>query len=247
MALASGHFEIHNDLLTGKRELNSRFRDRSRLKAGELMTTATCSPRLIHRLRAGWACQFRDFPDGHRAIVDVYLPGDVIGLDSALQTRPVQNVLTLTSIIADAIDAETGLSEMMAHMPTALYIAWLLSQRQRRSDRLFSAISCLDARGRVAMMVLDLYKRLTSRRLIASTTYNLPLTQSQIGGYLGLTVVHVNRVLRVLRDELIVNVEKHCVTILNFDQLTKLAQGGEISRPSRSISERPQHPALMIG
>ena len=97
------------------------------------------------------------------------------------------------------------------------------------------------------MMVLDLYKRLTSRRLIASTTYNLPLTQSQIGGYLGLTVVHVNRVLRLLRDELIVNVEKHCVTILNFDQLTKLAQGGEISRPSRSISERPQHPALMIG
>ena len=97
------------------------------------------------------------------------------------------------------------------------------------------------------MMVLDLYKRLTSRRLIASTTYNLPLTQSQIGGYLGLTVVHVNRVLRLLRDELIVNVEKHCVTILNFDQLTKLAQGGEISRPSRSISARPQHPALMIG
>ena len=97
------------------------------------------------------------------------------------------------------------------------------------------------------MMMLDLYKRLTSRRLIAATTYNLPLTQSQIGGYLGLTVVHVNRVLRSLRDELIVNVEKHCVTILNLEQLTKLAQGGEISRPTPSISKRPQHPAFLIG
>src|SRR5271168_300448 len=237
MAFTPGHSGIHNDLLIGKRELNSRFRSTSSLKAGELMMTATRPRNLIYRLSAGWACQFRDFPDGRRAIIDVYLPGDVIGLDAALRTRPVENVLTLTSITADAIDAENGLSDMMAHTPTALYITWLLSQRQRRADLHFTTISCLDARGRLAMMVLEFYKRLTSRRLITSMIYNLPLTQHQIGGYLGLTVVHVNRVLRSLRDELIVNMEKHCVTILNFEQLTKLTQDGEIIRPTPSISE----------
>ena len=98
------------------------------------------------------------------------------------------------------------------------------------------------------MMVLDFYKRLSSRRLITSMLYNLPLTQNQIGSYLGLTVVHVNRVLRSLRDESVVNLEKYCVTILNLEQLTKLAQDHEIVRPGPSDSERfPKQPALLVG
>jgi hypothetical protein len=43
--------------------------------------------------------------------------------------------------------------------------------------------------------------------------YDLPLMQNQIGAFPGFTVVHVYRVLRSLRDERIVNLEKHCVAI----------------------------------
>ena len=52
--------------------------------------------------------------------------------------------------------------------------------------------------------------------------YNLPLTQIQMGNYLGLTVVHINRIVRSLRDEQIVNLEKNCVTILDLERLTIL-------------------------
>jgi CRP/FNR family transcriptional regulator, anaerobic regulatory protein len=247
MNRAIAHVGLHNDLLVGKREFNSRFCSASgrSLKAGELLVAGAGSGDAVYRLRAGWACQFRDLCDGRRAILDVYLPGDVLGLDAALHTRPVEKILTLTSITVEAIHAETGLRDLMGHRPTALYIAWLLGQRQRRADRLLTAISCLDARGRLAMMVLDFYKRLHLQRLM-STIYSLPLTQSQIGSYLGLTVVHVNRVLRSLRDERIVNLEKHCVTILNIEQLTKLAQSGELGAPARSISAPPvEQPALL--
>jgi DNA-binding transcriptional regulator LsrR (DeoR family) len=78
------------------------------------------------------------------------------------------------------------------------------------------------------MMVLDFYTRVHRRKLIASPVYNLPLTQIHIGSYLGLTVAHVNRMLRSLRDVQIVNLEKHCVTILNLERLMSLAQSGEI-------------------
>lgn len=61
---------------------------------------------------------------------------------------------------------------------------------------------------------------------------NLPLTQSQIGRYLGLTVVHINRILRSLRAQRVVYLEKHCVAILDVQQLTSLAQYGEIVRSS---------------
>jgi hypothetical protein len=60
-----------------------------------------------------------------------YLPGDVIGLDAALRIRPLEEVMALTSLTIETINTATALSELMACRPTALYIAWLLGQRQR--------------------------------------------------------------------------------------------------------------------
>jgi len=124
----------------------------------------------------------------------------------------------------EVIHAGDALIDLMASQPTALYIAWLLGQRQQRTDRLLSALQCLDSRGRLATMVLDFYTRLRRRKLITGSSYNLPLTQLQIGSYLGLTVVHVNRVLRSLRDERIAQMERNCVTILDLERLKSLAQ-----------------------
>jgi CRP/FNR family transcriptional regulator, anaerobic regulatory protein len=132
--------------------------------------------------------------------------------------------VTLTPATVEAIPGEDTLIELMADPPTALYITYLLGQRQRRMDRLLAAISCLDARGRLAIMLFDLYKRLRRRKLISAPTYYLPLTQAQIGNYLGLTVVHINRVLRSFRAEQIVNVEKHSVMIIDLERLALLAQ-----------------------
>jgi Crp-like helix-turn-helix domain len=61
------------------------------------------------------------------------------------------------------------------------------------------------------------------------------LSQIQIGHYLGLTMVHINRVLRSLREARIVNLEKHCVTILDLERLTRLAENGGAAR---SLSTR---------
>ena len=122
--------------------------------------------------------------------------------------------------------------QLMADRSTAIYVAWLLGQRQRRADRLLAAITGLDARGRLAMMVLDFYARLRRRKLITGSMYNLPLTQLQIANYLGLTVVHINRTVRSLRDEQIVTLEKNCVTILDLERLTILTQSRRIASSS---------------
>jgi CRP/FNR family transcriptional regulator len=235
-----GRVGLHHELALGRRGLSERFRSaRPRIiRPNEALVGAVGSRDVIYRVRAGWAGQFHDLSNGHRAIVDIYLPGDVIGLDTALQTRPLKEVLALTSVTIEAIHAEDALIDLMVCRPTALYIAWLLAQRQRRIDRLLAAISCLDARGRLATMVLQFYTRLRRKRLITGSIYNLPLTQTQIGSYLGLTVVHVNRVLRSLRDERIIQVEKHCVTILDLARLMNLAHHAETVSSIAHIGER---------
>jgi CRP-like cAMP-binding protein len=240
---------IDDELAAGQRKLNAIFGSSASrtLKAGEIAGTVTGWGNGIYNLRAGWACRFRDFANGRRAIVEMYLPGDVIGLGMLLHTGPLKNILMLNSVTIEPILGKDALLELMADRPTALYLTWLLGQRQRRVDRLLAAISCLDARGRIAMMVFDFYTRLRRRRLVTGSTYNLPLTQVQIGHYLGLTVVHTNRVLRSLRDERTVNFEKHCVTILDLERLTTLAQSGGIGNSNEGEAAHLALPRLVAG
>ena len=227
---------LYDELALGRRKLRSIFcaSTTQTLKANEKFAGAARPAGAVYRLHAGWACQFRELSNGGRAIVDVYIPGDIIGLDTVLHTRPLQEVLTLCAVTIEEVPREDALMQLMADRPTALYVAWLLGQRQRRGDRLLAAIAGLDARGRLAMMVLDFYTRLRRRRLITGSMYNLPLTQFQIGNYLGLTVVHINRTVRSLRDEQILTLEKNCVTILDLERLTVLTQSRRIaSSPAR--------------
>ena len=231
---------LHDQLALGRRKLKAIFGSlpSRTLRAGELLGGPGAGD-AVYRLRAGWACQFHDLANGRRAIIDVYLPGDVIGLDGSVHTRPLEEVLTLTAVIVETIPTEDAVVELMADRSIALYITFLLGLRQRRSDRLLAAISTLDARGRVAMMLLDFYTRLRRRKLISGSIYNLPLSQVQIGNYLGLTMVHINRVLRSLRSEQIVDLEKHCVAILDVERLVSLARNGG-SGSSRAIGRKQE-------
>ena len=64
-------------------------------------------------------------------------------------------------------------------------------------------------RRALATMLLNFYLQLRRKELITGSTYNLPLAEIQIGAYISLTVAHVNRVLRSLCDDKILNLEKH--------------------------------------
>src|SRR4051794_7142674 len=226
--------QIKEALVRGKRSLYESFAEAAplRLHAGEMFMTAGLQSNRFYRLKSGWACQYQELCEGRRTIVDLYLPGDFIGLDASFNTRPVKNVLALTSV--DMVGADSILNDASASRDTALFVAWLLGHRQRRADRLLATISGCDARGRLAMMVLDLYKRLRGRKLISTDSFNMPLTYQHIGAYLGLTVVHVNRVLRSLRDERIACLERHCLTILDMQRLVLLSQSRKIPGNTRT-------------
>jgi CRP/FNR family transcriptional regulator, anaerobic regulatory protein len=218
--------ELPGELMTGRNALAALFHEGSPrlLRAGQLLAAAARGGDVLHRLKAGWAYRFRELADGNRAIVDIYLPGDIMGFDAAFCGGPIENVLTLTSAAVETITNKAGLGGLMASKPIGLYIAWLLNEQQGRTDALRTATAALDARGRLAAMVLDFHDRLRVQGLITNASFNLPLTQHHIGSYLGLTVVHVNRVIRALRDNGVVMIEKHCVTLLDLAALAGLAK-----------------------
>ncbi len=184
---------------------------------------------LVYRLSGGWACRVVDWLDGRRAIVEIYLPGDMVGLEAAVLGRPVDETVAVTALTVQAIDAQM-LAELMAQPPAAAAILWLRAGQQRRVDRLAAALARRDAHERLALMLVDLYDRLCERGLVTGPSYPLPLTQQQIGDHLGLTLVHVNRVLRSLREKEIVSVDRHVVTIRDLDRLRQLAASARTAR-----------------
>lgn len=72
-------------------------------------------------------------------------------------------------------------------------------------------------------MVLELYHRLMMRGLNKEYSIQFPLKQEDIGDTLGLTTVHVNRTLHAFRDEGVLLIHKHELTILDYDMLHSLA------------------------
>ena len=148
MSSSNGHVTFHEELVLGRRALLAKFRSgpTRTLAAGELLTEAGSSHAIYH-LTTGWGCQFREFSDANLAIVDVYLPATVVGLDAILRSRASEKIMALSSVLVEVIDAQDALIELMTCRSTALYVVWLLAQRQRHSDRLLATISSLDARG----------------------------------------------------------------------------------------------------
>jgi hypothetical protein len=147
------------------------------------------------------------------------MPGDVLGLDTVLCECRTANIRTLTPAVIEIIAAERDVLQSLTSGSIGLCIWRLLSERQQRVERLLATISCIDARGRIAAMVLEFYQRLTTQKLATAGSFNLPLPQHQIANFLGMTLVHVNRTIRALSDDRMLKIEKTHLTILDFAAL----------------------------
>ena len=76
----------------------------------------------------------------------------------------------------------------------------------------------------MAHLLCELYTRLSVVRSTADFTFTLPLTQAQLGDLLGLSAVHVNRVLQELRGRELISWRGSTVTILDWPGLQDIAE-----------------------
>src|SRR5262245_7539846 len=207
-------------------------------QSGQTLIEAGKLPRYVYQLRTGLAYQSCGFPEGRRAIVDIFTPGNVVGLETILSLRPSGTVIAAGRVKYLALDTGS-LHQLMENRQVALCFTSLVIEARRRSEDLVARIARLEAPERVAALLIDLYDRLRRRRLIARSTYNLQLTQQQIGDHLGLSGAHVNRVLRWLAREDIALVKGYVVIIRDMPRLRSLACGDEIieARRTRPISD----------
>jgi len=177
------------------------------------------------------------FRDGRRSILDVLLPGDIAGLENIVRPSRQQEITAANDVSGYAL-AGPALRELLARRATAARLFALMAEDRERMGWVVASIGRQDARERIARFVLDIYDRLRRRELIAGVSFNLPLTQEQIGDHLGLTVVHVNRTLRQMREDGLLLVSRGVVIVMDPCRLRALAD------PGRTFDDMPNPGAL---
>ncbi len=177
----------------------------------------------IHNLVAGWVFLYNLSPDGRRQIVHFALPGAILGFFPA-KRRATYGARALTDAVVCVIP-RANLDPLIRERPDiGMRLAWLVARdRSLAYDHLASA-GRLSARERVAHLLLELVVRYQAQWPTQQVgEIPLPLTQEHVGDAVGLSAVHVNRVLRILHQDRIISFHHRRLRILDPDRLWQVA------------------------
>ena len=182
------------------------------------------SVRTAYILEAGWACSYKIQPDGSRQIVDFQIPGDFLGLRSVLLHKSDYGIEPIGEIKAAEV-CVTDLLEAFAQTPRlAVAILWAVSRDEAMVVEHLVDLGRREADERIAHFLLELGARLTLVGMASKEGYACPLTQYHLADALGLSAIHVNRILRRLRDEHLVTFRGGHVFFDDYAGMVALAE-----------------------
>ena len=174
-------------------------------------------------LQEGWANCYKLVPSGGRQIISFPLPGDFMGLRSVLLRTSDHSFASLTDAVISEISSRRMIEIFQECPRLATAILWATSRDEAMVVEHLVNIGRRSAIERLAHLFLELGQRLKLVGLITSTGFACPLNQYVLADALGLTAIHVNRVLRQLRERGLITVKAQQVIIHDLDGLRELA------------------------
>ena len=181
------------------------------------------SDQAAYILMSGWACSYKILHDGQRQIVDFQVPGDFLGLRSVLLHLSDHSVEPVTDIEVTEVLVDDLLGAFARTPRLALAIFWAASRDEAMVVEHLVDIGRRDAAQRMAHFLLELGSRLALIGMGSKAGFACPLTQYLLADALGLSAVHVNRVLRHLREQKLLTFRDGVVTFLDYARLTAFA------------------------
>ncbi len=197
---------------------------RRMVRANETLVHEGSRPDRVCLIMSGVAFRYRHLANGRRQIFGYLLPGDLCDTQFVILNDCDHNIGVLcdTEIAVISLSAlmNTMVSYpkierallMMSLVDAAVLREWLLNVGQR------------DAFQKLAHFFCELSARYASLGLHEEGTgFSIPLTQIELADTMGLTVVHVNRILQRFRHEGLLNWSRRHVDILDYPRLEYLA------------------------
>jgi CRP-like cAMP-binding protein len=172
---------------------------------------------------AGWAFRYKILPSGTRQIMAFLMPGDACDLNIGLLAEMDHSIQTLTpATIAMVPRAEmVAILDSYPRIARAMYIAQLVDEGTLRAW--IVSMGRRSSIERVAHLMCELFIRVHAIDGLSDEGLHLPMSQVMLADALGMTPVHINRVLKHLRDARALKMVRGAVTISDPSNLVRIA------------------------
>lgn len=188
---------------------------------------------------SGFACRYKMLADGGRQIMSFHIAGDIPDLQSVHLPRMDHSVGVLAPTRVAAFNHD-DLRRAIYGNPTVCHLLWRDTLVDASIHRAWMmGLGRLPARSRIAHLLCEMLVKHQAAGLTRGHSFELPLTQSELADALGLSPVHVNRVLQELRAEGLIQIARRGeATIIDWERLQEVGafdvaylhmEGGEIA------------------
>lgn len=171
----------------------------------------------------GWVCRYKILPSGTRQIMAFLMPGDACDLHVKLLAEMDHGIQAITAASVATISRPQMQAMMQGHpnIANAMYVAQLIDEGIMRAW--IVSMGRRSSIERVAHLICELYLRARNIGLAGEGEFALPLSQLVLADALGMTAVHINRVLKELRLAGAMKLQRGSVTIMDAVKLVKIA------------------------
>lgn len=160
---------------------------------------------------------------GHEVVLAVRGPGDLLGELSALDGLPASATVTA---IEDgellSVSTVRFRAFLAAHPEVTLALLGQISGRLRDADRKRVEFGSTDTVARLASRLVELAAH-HGRDVGGAIAIDLPLTQTELAGWVGASREAVTRGLHTLRQRGCITTGRRTITVLDLDELRRWA------------------------
>ena len=178
--------------------------------------------RSIFVVRAGSIKSFTLSKSGDQQITGFHLPGELIGLDGVGTDYHCCDTQALETTSVCQLPFGQ-LEELAANIPgLQRQLHRLMSREYVSEQHLLLQLGKMNAEQRLASFFVNLSVR-SLQRGFSPTEFNLSMTRTNIGNYLGLAVETVSRQFTQFQEQKLINASRRHIEILNLDAVKQIA------------------------
>ena len=179
-----------------------------------------------YTLFSGWAAIYKTLPNGKRQIMRFALPGDFLGFQADLEGPLVYGAVAVTGCVLCAFPRSNLKQMLRENQGLGMQMAVLNARYMELCQYHLMGTGRQSAKERIAFLLLELFYR--SRLQIGdvdsdAASIPFPICQEEIADAVGLTTVHVNRTLKEMKAEGLVECTSRRLTIRDEQRLLEIS------------------------
>jgi len=179
--------------------------------------------RKLSFVKDGYAMRYKLLRNGKRQIINVILPGDVIGVPGSFYERAVYSVSAITDLSMHVCSLDSYVRLCYQRPQFALALTWIAVQEAATYAEHIIDVGRRTPIERLSHFLLELHARLLAVGRAKEASFTLPFSQEVIADVLGLSVPHLNRMMQQLRSEKLIAGADRVVELVDAAAMQTLA------------------------